>query len=173
MSESFARLSEAAADDPLWEGHALALGAEDGRSELNVTHQSTLVSLRRPGASPVPKLERGLGIARRETVEVRRLDGLLEELGAAESRIFLKVDTQGNDLDVVRGAAGLLDRVVGLQVELAIRPMYKAVPSYVEVLAELRQLGFSPSGIYPVMYDEGIALVEADCLLVRPAEACG
>ena len=52
--------------------------------------------------------------------------------------MLLKTDTQGWDLEVIEGAAGCLERVVALQVELSVRPIYEGSPGWLEVLARLR-----------------------------------
>jgi len=42
--------------------------------------------------------------------------------------VFLKMDTQGWDLDVFVGCGTCLASVVGLQSELSIRSVYEAMP---------------------------------------------
>ena len=63
-------------------------------------------------------------------VEVRTLADefrLVEDL-ARGRRVYLKLGTQGTDLDVVKGASGALEAVDGLQSEVAVRPIYEGVP---------------------------------------------
>jgi hypothetical protein len=53
---------------------------------------------------------------------------LLRLVDGAE-RLMVKVDTQGFGQRVLDGAEGILDRVVGLQTEIAIRHYYEGVPN--------------------------------------------
>jgi hypothetical protein len=56
---------------------------------------------------------------------------------------------------VLDGAEGSLDRVVGLQTEIAIRHYYEGVPNYVDRLQWLNERGFEPISILPVAgFDE-------------------
>ena len=70
-------------------------------------------------------------------VEVRRLDRVVDEtLGGLDGRRpFLKLDTQGYDLDVFAGAGHAIDRFVGLQSELSLMEIYKGMPRMREALA--------------------------------------
>ena len=53
----------------------------------------------------------------------------------ARRRVYLKLDTQGTDLDVVEGASGALEAVDALQSEVAVRPIYEGVPELAQSLA--------------------------------------
>ena len=70
-----------------------------------------------------------------------RLDAVLDELAGA-GPVFLKVDTQGNEAEVVRGAEGVLDRIVAMQLELSLVPLYEGESTYLDVLNALDRLGF-------------------------------
>ena len=144
--------------DERWHAQRLALGAANGTLALNVAGESNFTSFLKPIA-----VERYAGSATDhvEQVEVRRLDEV-----ASGSRIFLKTDTQGFDLEVIEGARGVLDRVVALQVELSVTPLYEGAPDWIAALSTLRELGFvavSLTGVGRV----SLAAVEFDCLLVR------
>ena len=104
-----------------------------------------------------------------EEVEIRRLDEVLREATGdpAPERIFLKLDTQGFDLEVFAGAAGVLDKIVGLQSELSLRPIYEGMPTYLEALQAFQATGFAMTGIYPVTRDPEWRIVECDAVMIR------
>lgn len=68
----------------------------------------------------------------------RRLDSL--RFGG--DRIFLKIDTEGHDLEVFRGAKGILDRVRYVMMEVAVVSRYQGEPEFATVVGELAQAGF-------------------------------
>jgi len=55
-----------------------------------------------------------------ETVPVRRLDDVLADDLAASRSVFLKIDTQGFEAQVLRGSDGILDRVSLVELELSV-----------------------------------------------------
>jgi FkbM family methyltransferase len=167
VSDSFDRLQRRARLDPLWETHSLALGEQREQKAINVTVSSDLASF-------LPVSERGRRhfgalierAKNQELVDVVRLDEVFDDLIGDVKRAVMKVDTQGWDMAVLRGATGVLDRIVGLQVEMAVNPYYDRAPSYLDVLQWLRAFGFEPTGFFPVTWDEGV-LAEIDCTLQR------
>lgn len=148
--------------DGNWRVMEVALGESDGRLELNVCASTTFSSFKDP--DPKGKFVASQVVTGRDLVEIRRLDSFPVVKGA---RIYLKMDTQGFDLEVIKGATGLLDRVVAVQTEVAFIPLYKDVPDWQESVATFRRLGFAVSGFFSVSHDEAARLVTCDCLLVR------
>lgn len=166
----FERLEKSARKDPRWLVQRLACGREDGTLPLHRMSSTDLSSFRAPTRRCGERFGSGAAVLGVESVPVRRLDGLADELfdGLGRDQLFLKMDTQGWDLEVFAGAAGLLDRIEGLQSELSVLPLYEGMPGYLDALAEYRRHGFEPSGFYPVFRDEGsLILGEVDCVLLR------
>lgn len=148
--------------DRHWDVVEMALGAASGQLQLNICASTTYSSFKDP--DPKGRSAASQIVTRRDLVEIRRLDSFTDVRG---SRIYLKMDTQGFDLEVVKGATALLDRIVAVQTEVAFIPLYKDVPSWHESVETFRRLGFVVSGFFPVSHDDAGRLVTADCLLVR------
>ena len=90
-----------------------------------------------------------------------------------EPRVFLKTDTQGWDLEVLNGAAGCIEHVVGLMMEIHFEQTYEGGPLYLQELQSLARLGFVPTGIFSIFRGETGAIVEADCVCVRKSTTLG
>lgn len=105
------------------------------------------------------------------SIETVRLDdiytSLQQEYGF--TRPFLKLDTQGHDLEVVKGGAASIARFVGLQSELAPSQLYAGAPDYHTALLYYRELGFRLSGLIPNNAGHFPDLHEVDCLMYNPA----
>jgi Methyltransferase FkbM domain len=110
-------------------------------------------------------------VERVERVMVRRLDDVVADgLLLAPGGVWLKVDTQGWDLEVLRGAAQTLRSISALQIELSVIPIYQGMPDYLTVLRELRQLGFEIGALTPVNRDALGRVIEFDCALIASSE---
>jgi FkbM family methyltransferase len=172
VAANAAGLRAAAAGDAGWIIRDHALGAEEGEAEINVMTADSLSSFRSP-APEMPPMFRAVNVVeRRERVAIRRLDAVIDEVergGGALGNIYLKLDTQGFDLEVVGGAAATLGRVCALQTELSMRPLYRDAPTYRETLDALTARGFSVTAICPVSRDERMRVVELDCVMVNDA----
>ena len=155
--------------DPDWVVQGYALGSRDDRMAINVMKVDLLSSFLAPHPSMAEMFRDFNVVERQETVEVRRLDSAL---GALEDErihgnLYLKLDTQGFDLEVVRGAPATLSRVRALQTEISMQPLYVNAPSYHDALEELTQRGFAVTGMFPVVRDRSMRVVEFDCVMVN------
>jgi hypothetical protein len=103
-------------------------------------------------------------------VQVRRLDGMFEELRklTGAKNVYLKIDTQGHDKAVLEGAQEALRSVRAMQSEFSMIPVYEATPRAPEMLEYFHEHGFQVSGMYPINRDQkSLAVVEYDCVLVK------
>ena len=166
---SYEQLARRLSTDTQWRGFGYALGRERGTAELNLfTPDNSLNSMLEPSTFGSDRFAALRLTPRKETVEVRRLDDVFAEAvrPLVEPVTFLKLDTQGFDLEVLYGASGVLDRVAALVTELPVQPIYEGMPSLVEALGRLQDLGFEITGMFPVTRDrDGLGAVEFDCVL--------
>ncbi len=164
----FEKLKQTAAGDNAWMTLNIACGSIEEERSINIFSLEVLNSLLPP--SPQMNSIDPAGVERTETVSVRRLDSLFEEAisGLRHPRVFLKTDTQGFDLEVIKGAGECLQQVLGLQSEIALQPLYMGVPDYLEFLEECRKLGFEPTGFFPIFHcPTSKQMVELDAVLTR------
>ena len=165
VNSDFQKLQEQARSDPDWHTHHLALGDEDDTAVINVTSDSLFNSFLAPNDFITGQ---GLRIEEQETVEVRRLDSIFEQCLAAvpQPRLYLKIDTQGYDLKVLAGAVQTLPKILALQSELSVRPVYQESPDFLESIAALTGLGFDITGLFPIARDNALRVIEFDCVMV-------
>jgi FkbM family methyltransferase len=167
VASNVERLTVVAAADPDWQVHHLALGRSRGELTLNVTSNTQFSSFRQPNAETPVEMP-GAAIVGSEVVAVERLDDVIAGcLPRPDSRVFLKLDTQGWDLEVIAGGPSSLARMVGLQSEISVRPIYEGSPGYLEALALMQDMGFELTGLFPVARDRRLRLVELDCVMTR------
>jgi hypothetical protein len=147
----------------------MALGASSGLQAMNLASYSELNSFLSPSAlwnRLLPKIT----FVDKEEVEVNTLDLVFDELVSQieDPRPFLKVDTQGFDLEVVKGARNCIGKILGLQSELEVRRMYEGTPGYLEALAFYADLGFALKDFYTVASDgNDLSAVEVNCIMLR------
>ena len=148
-----------------WELSQFALGDTNGTLEINVPSNHSLSSFLKP--SELMASYDGVGELMTETVQIRRLDEILRDDGA--KRIFLKADVQGFEKQVLEGAAGILNRVYAIYLELPIGHLYDGSWTFAEAISYLDSLGFTPAQFRTVntMPNDRSSAVEFDCLFRR------
>lgn len=137
-----------------------ALGESAGK-ELVFYEMSTGSSLR----PEVSNAERST-----TTIVTRTLDDVAREHLPEARRLFLKIDVQGAELDVLRGGAETLARCELVQLELAMLQYNAGAPLLPEVVAFMDQRGFLPIEVsgFSRPRDE---LVQIDMLFAREDSA--
>lgn len=161
-------LAERARQDPNWTICRYALGNVPGSAEIHVTSSPGLNSFLAPRIDIVEGFWPEGSVTGKEVVEIRTLDSVWSELQvrSAFQRPYLKLDTQGFDLQVLHGGLESLGSVVGYQTEASIRPIYTGMPEYQDSIRFGIERGFELSGMFPVGLDDAVRLVEFDCVFV-------
>lgn len=137
------KLHAAAAEDPNWTAAPrMALGETAGSAPLHLSNRSDMNSLKPMAAVTTEAFPKAVA-AGTDMVTVARLDGIFDDLvGAAARRVFVKIDTQGFEAEILRGATAVLDRIAGFQLELSLLPLYEGEATHLTVLNQLDALGF-------------------------------
>lgn len=150
--------------DRLWEVRGIALGNFNGHAVFHTTPSADSV-----GNSFLERRQEHKNLIDVE-VEVCKLSGILPGLQKTFgfSRPFLKMDTQGFDLEVFSGAREVIHSIVGLQSELAVEPVYNGAPGWHEAIAVYEQAGFTLSTFVANNLDFFPRLLEMDCIMYRP-----
>ena len=117
LAQRLQRLARRSAADRRWDVFPVALGDREETAVLNLTTATGFNSFLTPNSLARGLFEAGTEIQGEVRVSVDRLDRILPTLLPAvnQRRVFLKVDTQGYDLKVLRGAGAQLESLVGVQ----------------------------------------------------------
>lgn len=158
-----------AQEDADWHVEGYALGAQDEQKAINVMVSDQFSSFLEPDHRQVKEFEALNVASAQEAVTVRSLDVVLPDLQKRLGfrRPYLKLDTQGYDLEVLRGAGESLQAVRALQTEASVLGIYKGMPGYLDTLRRLDELGFDITGMYAVSRDTALRLVEFDCVMIN------
>ena len=88
--------------------------------------------------------------------------------GVDSPRTYLKLDTQGYDLQAFAGAGDRVKELVGMQSEVSQVPLYDGMPHMTEQLATYEAAGFGLTGMFPVILDRPtMRVIEFDAIMVR------
>ena len=113
----------------------VAAGAEDGEILFNVHDDVS-------GSSALKQVEGEALDGTVHRVPVRRLDSLLVDPIARPA--FLKIDTQGYEIAVIDGAAGVLKDFDVVLAECSFHAFRHGAPEIGDVIARMKQEGFVP-----------------------------
>jgi Methyltransferase FkbM domain len=89
----------------------------------------------------------------RELIEVRTLDSIINDLCAKGDSIYLKIDTQGYESKVIKGAEESLARIGTIQLEMSLVPLYDGELLFGEMHGLLSEKGYCLVSIEAVFTD--------------------
>jgi FkbM family methyltransferase len=142
-----------------------AVGAQSGIVDINVSQNlfsSSILGILPDHTHAAPDSK----FVGKVTVPIYTLDAYLETTPLVSP--FIKIDTQGYEMEVLKGATNLLDHASGLQVELSIAPLYDGQPDFIEMVAFIKQAGFTIWSITPGFRDPmSNRLLQIDALFFR------
>lgn len=151
LSQNHAVLMSLSAEDPKWQiAPRTAVGDENGEITMNISEHhdmSSALALETAALTALPKSR----VAATETAPLRRLDDMISDFCAAGENLFVKVDTQGYEMNVLEGAISSLRarRIAGWQLELSLLPLYGGEKTFEEISVWLKSNGYEAHYIIP------------------------
>jgi FkbM family methyltransferase len=147
-----------------------ALGAIAGSSEINVSKIGPATSLLEI-SSTHEKLWPGSATVQREAVEIRKLDDFIDD---EFSGAVLKIDVQGFELFVLRGAVRALKTIRLVQLEVNFENLFEKEASVSDIFQEMNANGFRLISICAPLYTSASPFpVSADFWFARPEVIAG
>jgi FkbM family methyltransferase len=162
-------LAQRAERDPAWACERIALSDRQGHGVINVGPVSVLSSMlpARASLDGTELATRGHGTT---TVPLARLDDAARPHLREGDHVLLKVDVQGYEPQVLKGAQETLSVVELIECECSIVALYEGQRSFRQLIDQLDDLGFSPVSVQPNMIESSSGyVVDADLVFVRGA----
>jgi FkbM family methyltransferase len=167
LSDAFQQLEAASKLYPRWSSFHSAIGNRQGRLVINVAENlvsSSLLEVTEASTAAEPST----AFKRKEEVAIQSLDTLLADVRERFKHVFLKVDVQGYELEVLYGAEDFLSVVTGVQLEMSFVPLYVGGPVYRDIIAFMDQKGFDLYTIMPGFRDPNSGrMLQADGIFTR------
>lgn len=167
LPEPFAMLESASSTDGDWEAVNVALGECVGEVVMHVAgnSQSSSVLQMLPAHQDADARSGYVGECR---VPMTTLEKVVSDRIEADDRLFVKVDAQGYEEQVLAGAGDQLARITGLQLELSLVHLYEGQALLHQMVSKLMDEGFTLMSIEPGFWDRRTGqLLQADGIFFR------
>ena len=170
LSSAYSQLKAVSKKEPLWEiAPQTAIGNQEGEIIINIAGNSY-------SSSALPMLDAHLESAPEsaysgsETVKLSRLDTLAKDYIKSETKsIFLKIDVQGLEKQVIEGATAILPLVKGIKLELSLVPLYEGQVLFKEMIDIIEKLSYELYGIEPGFTAEKTGrMLQMDGIFFKP-----
>ncbi|MBI3529711.1 MAG: FkbM family methyltransferase [Betaproteobacteria bacterium] len=174
LAGAHAQLQKAARGDAHWQvAQRMALGDAEGEVTIRVagnSQSSSVLDMLSEHESAAP----GSRFIGSELSPLRRVDQVAGDYMQGMQSVLLKIDTQGYEDRVLRGATGIMNRISAIQVELSLVPLYAGQLLFDEMRREIESLGYVLFAIFPGYVNQNTGqTVQVDGFFVRKSIASG
>ncbi len=168
LSTAHAQLQQISNKDLLWQiADRMAIGDRDDEITINIASNSVSSSI-------LPMVDLHLNAApasayiAQETVKLSKIDTIAHQYLQGNQNIFLKVDVQGFEQQVLAGAVQTFPQIQGIQLEMSLAPLYEGELVMQDMLALMQQHNYSLHSVIPGFADpETGRLLQMDGIFFR------
>lgn len=137
------RLLQNSLKDDKWKIYKpIALGNKNRESVINISKNSVSSSIFEMKKEHLENAINSMYISKQSINEIR-LEEIFFDLDLKEKNLFLKIDTQGYEYEVLKGAEEILKYFKGIMVEVSLTNLYEGQKSWQEVLEFIQSKGFN------------------------------
>ena len=167
LSSAYKVLVKRAKGDPLWETRNIALGNHDGKIEMNISGNSVSSSILDMLPMHVQSVPQSAYIDKEEVI-IRKIDSILDDYYRPGEKLYLKIDTQGYEKNVIEGAEKALDIISGIEMEVSLVPLYKGEILLAEMISFMSGKGYTLISVKPGFFNRQTGrLFQVDCSFFR------
>jgi FkbM family methyltransferase len=141
LAEAYKLLQGKTGIDKNWSAEKIGLGDFDGESVINVSQNlvsSSILNIKKGHTDAEPDSK----YVAQEKITIRKLDSIFDKYEQEGNGVFLKIDTQGFEKEVVLGAAKSMAKITGIQVEMSLVECYDGEMMYEDLKTLIESFGF-------------------------------
>jgi len=164
VQETFELLTETIEKYQPWKAIRLGLGASESEQIINVSGNAGLSSsLLEMGSVHLKNFPDSVTVSNQK-VTISTLDNQLEALGLDPRTIMLKLDVQGYEAEVLRGAEKSLAKIPLCYLEVSLVPLYKGETTFLPILNFLAEAGHEVIDVFRSLKANDGKLLQIDIL---------
>lgn len=142
LTTAFKSLDKQTSKDPYWQAFNFALGDLNQSQEINIAGNSYSSSLL-PMLSSHEKSAPESKYIGKEVIEIKTLDSIFLQLCGSEKNSYLKIDTQGFESKVLKGAEKSLQYIDTIQMEMSLIPLYEGEILFFDMCTFMQEKGYT------------------------------
>jgi len=152
ISSVFTELEKNARSYTKWKVLNCGLGNYDGEAVINISKSSEFSSLLKPTPFLNQMYPNSVSTVQ-EKIKIHKFDSLFNEYYQPGDKVFLKIDTEGYEKDVLAGAINSLEHISGLQLELSFKEHYQGELLFMNMVNLLLEKGFTLVALTPLYHN--------------------
>jgi len=141
LPDAFDQLKKNSSRDINWNVKNIAVGNFSGEVEINVSKNSYSSSIYEILPRHIESTADSAYVGK-IIVPIDKVDNFISEYYKDGLNLFIKIDTQGYEKQVLEGCARSLPLIKGFQLELSLTPLYRNETLMLQMIDQLRLYGY-------------------------------
>lgn len=164
VQKSFGFLSQTIKQHQPWKAFQLGLGEVESERLINISGNDGLSSsLLKMGSMHLENFPDSATVSQ-QTISISTIDKQLEILGIRPQELLLKLDVQGFEAEVLKGASKSLSKIPLCYLEVSITPLYEGESTFLPILMELSNYGHEVIDVFRGIKTKKGQLLQLDIL---------
>ena len=164
VNETFVLLTETIKKHKPWSALPMGLGSIESELTINISGNSGLsTSLLKMGSVHLSNFPETATVATAKVL-ISTLDKQLEVLGIDPRKILLKLDVQGYEAEVLKGASQSLAKIPLCYLEVSLVPLYEGETTFLPILNMLSEAGHEVIDVFRGLTAKNGQLLQMDIL---------
>jgi FkbM family methyltransferase len=145
-----------------------ALGEYDGQAEINISENSVSSSLLE-ATSMLDEVAPAAHYVKKQITPIYKLDTLFKKYcDPGKDIVFMKMDAQGYERNILKGAQNSLPFIKGIQLEVSIVELYQGELLLDEMLPLVKSHGYDLHLLIPGFIEPASGrLLQVDCIFLK------
>ena len=164
VNETFGLLTQTTRRHQPWKAIQLGLGAAESERTINIRGNDGLSSsLLEMGSLHLENFPDSATVSR-QNISISTIDNQLVVLGLRPQEIMLKLDVQGFEAEVLKGASQSISKIPLCYLEVSITPLYEGEVLLLPILIELSKYGHEVIDVFRGIKASNGQLLQLDIL---------
>ncbi|GAB1371734.1 [alpha-L-fucopyranosyl-(1-_3)-alpha-L-rhamnopyran osyl-(1-_3)-2-O-methyl-alpha-L-rhamnopyranosyl] dimycocerosyl phenol-phthiocerol 2'''-O-methyltransferase [Candidatus Kapaibacterium sp.] len=167
MNAEFQVLTNRAVSDENWLTCNYGFGNSDEELDINISKNSVSSSLLKVN-SELTEIVPETAYIGTEKVKIYKIDSIIDDFIDEKSKLFIKIDAQGYESEIIKGATNSLNKIIGFKLELPFFELYNTEKTFLELVNFMDSIGFRLIYIEPGWNNPITGFsIEADGIFVK------
>ena len=141
LKNVFKTLNENSKKDINWTSKNLAIGEYDGKISINESNYSSSSSILEMTEDHLSAKKDSHYISKEE-VEIKKLDTIFNNKELLKENVFLKIDTQGYEWQVLQGGRNNLRDIKAILCEVSLVELYKGQKLWLDMIETFKSINY-------------------------------
>ena len=141
LPDAFKQLAQNAEKDSLWDIHNTAIGNQTGKITIHVAQNSYSSSILDILPAHVESAPDSVYTGTVD-VPITTIDSVIDQYYQPGKKLYIKIDTQGYERQVLEGCKKSFQKITGFQMELSLVPLYAGETLMQEMIEILKDKGY-------------------------------